>query len=629
MAVLILSCSFLSLRPTLSLKKTGTQDILVLIDNSESMAGDGKINQLQQTLSALRHRNFRQFIFSESLSIISAEETIVPRGRHTDIAQALEKIKSFQPAAVMILTDGNHNYGKDPIDVAKDIDFQVYCLGIGKRIRRDAEIVWVETPTYAYYGDKIRVIIRARFTGYSNEKAKISLFGQNKKISFKEVTLNGSASNDFEFEILPKNLGRNVFEVKIDVDSDDRPINNNRQFHIEVLKERVEVLYFTSNLSKNLGSFAEGLKNANYINLSFIAEIARGNYYLISKEGIEKTEFPEIGQFDVIIMDNVDFLMLPQKELLASFIGEGGGLLILAGENIFTWSGFLKRVISLDLSTQRIVEPIVPVVVNPFSVLKGEIDLPPFNAVSTGHVDSSNVIIILETKEHFPLMGFGNYLKGKVFLILGYPLGQWGFRLVGLGRENPVPALLSDIIRFLSPLGARRRICLNTNETVFNLNEGIEFIAQTYNRGLTLEGSYEVMLEIKDDSGKRILPMVETKLGHHLANFIPTQTGNFKAEAKSTMEGVAEQSNAIEFIVNEISVEKLDTGLNEELLVTLAKATGGEYLTSDNLRDFKPELKPVVRTNRISLDFTNPIFYIIVCAFFVFEWFLRKRRGEV
>ncbi len=80
---------------------------VVLTDYSASMAR--YIDDIQQTINEIDFTH-TQFYFGETLS------TIVPEGtqlssRFTNIAQPLMQIGKTQPAFIVLVSDGNHNYG--------------------------------------------------------------------------------------------------------------------------------------------------------------------------------------------------------------------------------------------------------------------------------------------------------------------------------------------------------------------------------------------------------------------------------------------------------------------------------------------------------------------------------------
>ncbi len=628
-AILILTMAIINIRPLLTFKSRGSQEIIVLIDNSKSIGLGGKFAQMKQAMVNLAQLTDRKYVFSEDLQPVKKGDTISPDGRLTNITQALEKVRLLRPAGLIIISDGRHNYGVSPEEIAQQIEFPIYSVGLGTVLTRDAEIIWLETPAYTFFGSQAKIKIRIKAVGYENTPGEINIYYQNKKIATRMIKLDGLMMSDFEFEILPKDIGRNSYEAILKAEgADDNLLNNRRQFEIDVLKDKTNLLYFATSLSKNASFLIEALKEEDYIRPTYIAEITTGRYYHIDQDGINETNLPIVNHFDVIILDNVRANTFSEAQLL-NFVENGGAILMLGGDNLADWFNFFKTTLSIYLDSKILREPVQPKIIKDFSILQMDRDYPPFSAANSVRLGSDKITILAETKEKYPILGYGKYQQGRIFFIFGYPLWQWNSRLTAMNQENKAAALVVEIVRFLTPLGARSRIRLKTDKRIYNLNEMVELTAQTYNNQLILNGGYEVMARIEGADQKIEIPMVENEPGHYRANYSSIAPGNYEMYAYSIMDDVNKESNRVEFSVTELALEQLDAGLNVDLLQTLATMTGGQYVTVDSLPNFRPQSKPVERIKRLTLDFSQPVFLIIFLLLLTFEWILRKRRGEI
>lgn len=627
LAVIIVLLAFLSIRPAFSFRQQRQSELIILVDDSQSMETDLKMSQVDQVLSKIGSLADRAFTFSEDLRPLEKGKKVIPSGKWTNISQAIEKAGVYDPGGLVIISDGNHNFGADPSQITRLEKFPVYTIGVGRELKKDVEVVSVDAPTYVFYGEKIKARVRLKYSGYKGKEVRVSLKSSTGSVvSVRPTILDGSASNDLDFEFVPGPLGRNRYEIEIEsLPDDDNASNNRYDFYITVLKEKSNLLYYTSNLSENVGFFQSVLKDAKSLNPVYVAEVAQGIWYEIKGDNIRKVTFPRIEEFEVVIFDDVDFAEIRDRLRLEEFLAQGGGVLVLAGEKTRSWGQFLETVISFRLN-ERITRGVIDFrVASQFSVLEPDQELPPFAAANAGYFSGKDGVVVAETEDRFCLIGYSTRQKGKLFLVLGYPIWQWGFRMVGLDQGHFVPQLMADIVRFLSPLAVRSRIDLKTRKEVFNLNEAVEFTGQTFDENLVQKGGYEVLVRIGSDT----ITMVETEPGHLIGEYIPTRAGEFKALAYSNMDGSQQLSNEIAFRVKEISVEAANTALNQGLLSALAQESGGRYLNADSLADFKPDLRSVEKVSRIAIDFSQPLFLVFFCLLLVGEWILRKRRGYI
>ncbi len=627
-SLLIIIFFFLNINLVLPITRTESSKIALLIDQSESMADSEKISQLKTVLTDLKEYRAVSFGFSESLSTIEDYDKLIFKGRTTDITRALFTLSAHNPSAIILLSDGNHNQGPDPITALGVISCPIYTVGIGRELKSDAEIVEVDLPAYIFYGDKVEARVRVKYSGEKRTKGDIALMLSGKTLARQSVEMGGPGMQEFKFTFIPQELGRKILEVSLDI-RDDNLLNNRYRSAIEVLKNKIALLYLSSGLNENLRFLKNAFEPNSLISPTFIVELTKGTYYKIEQERLIKAQSFDLDRFDVVILDNINLKTSPQATSIKKYVEEGGGLLILGGDNLSTFDDFLSDIFSLTRVKQNLTGPVSPVVASSFSVLKPGIDLPPFPGVDLYRTTGDRIEKIIQTQEGYLLFGFGKYYAGKVFLITGRNIGLWGFNLVGLGRENIIPELFVDIVYLLSPLGSKGRINLRSNKTIYRLNEEIVFSAETFTRGLKPAAGYEPLLEISGYSTKKTIPMVETGPGKYQAAYRLSEPGEFQAWVSADMEGNPEKSNRIMFTIGDESVEQIGPDLNKDLLVNLAQITNGRYLTIDQIKNFKPELKPQIKRQNLIIDFTHPIFIILAALFLILEWVLRRRKGEI
>ena len=136
--VLILVLFF---EPTVTLNQTEERKtkIGVLVDNSTSMAignnAKNKIEEINQIISKLQNGFDDDEIFFSTLSNqnISPDSIIFNYGV-TDLNSGLKNILNSNdetPHAVILLSDGNHNSGEEPLNQAENSNLPIIAIGFG------------------------------------------------------------------------------------------------------------------------------------------------------------------------------------------------------------------------------------------------------------------------------------------------------------------------------------------------------------------------------------------------------------------------------------------------------------------------------------------------------------------
>jgi hypothetical protein len=562
----------------------------VLTDYSASMAR--YTNDIQQAINGIDFTH-TQFYFGETLS------TIVPEGtqrssRFTNIAQPLKQIGKTQPAFIVLVSDGNHNYGHFPFSEIK-------------------------YPAYAFVNDSIKIEVVIESQGFTGGKAQVVL-RYNEKKQKKSFLLNTTkAKTKLEFSV-------NVHQpekVKVFVDVARQPEelsykNNKLEFPLRVLPRKTKVIYFTEHLSFNTKFMQRTMIQDDYIDLIPLARID-GNTVLNLVTNAKLINLPGLDDIDVIILDNVHLGKVPWINIEES-LKKGMGLLCIGSIQGHTtlWNDMLPI-----NTTEAIVKGNFPLKIKePFSCLVPGDDYPPLSAINRVLGVKDKAIIIAQAN-NVPIIAYHNYGTGMVFQINGIDIGTWQFLQLGLKQKDLLAHLLRDVIRFLSPIGKNKRLFLNTLHRIYNVGETITLKLQSYDQNYRLAGGGDFFFEFDNTA----IPFFETGKGMYQACFISKKAGDIFLQASGKLEDEELTSNTLEFTVSGAIIE-IDQGLNKDFLQTLAKETGGEYFSLNELAVFELPLPENVYRLKI-IDFDSPISYFLIFALLAIDWIIRRRRGII
>lgn len=588
---------------------------VVLTDYSASMAR--YIDDIQQTINEIDFTH-TQFYFGETLS------TIVPEGtqlssRFTNIAQPLKQIGKTQPAFIVLVSDGNHNYGHFPFSEIKELNTPVYCFGVGSEKPRDIAIIDVKYPAYVFVNDSIKIEVVIESQGFAGGRAQVVL-RYNKKEQKKSFLLNTTkAKTKLEFSV-------NVHQpeqVKVFVDvarqAEELSYKNNKlEFPLRVLPRKTKVIYFTEHLSFNTKFMLRTMIQDDYIDLIPLARID-GNTVLNLVTNAKLINLPSLDDIDVIILDNVHLGKVPWRNIEES-LKKGMGLLCIGSIQGHTtlWNDMLP------ISTsEAIIKGNFPLrIKEPFSCLIPGDDYPPLSAINRVLGVKDKAIIIAQAN-NVPIIAYHNYGTGTVFQINGIDIGTWQFLQLGLKQKDLLTHLLSDVIRFLSPIGKNKRLILNTLHRIYSVGETITLKLQSYDQNYRLAGGGDFFFEFDNTE----IPFFETGKGIYQACFISKEAGDIFLQASGKLEDEELTSNTLEFTVSGAVIE-IDQGLNKDFLQTLASETGGEYFSLNELAIFElPLPENVHRLKKVNFD--SPISYFLIFVLLAIDWIIRRRRGII
>ena len=588
---------------------------VVLTDYSASMAR--YTDDIQQTINEIDFTH-TQFYFGETLS------TIVPEGtqlssRFTNIAQPLKQIGKTQPAFIVLVSDGNHNYGHFPFSEIKELNTPVYCFGVGSEKPRDIAIIDVKYPAYVFVNDSIKIEVVIESQGFAGGRAQVVL-RYNKKEQKKSFLLNTKkAKTKLEFSV-------NVHQpeqVKVFVDvarqAEELSYKNNKlEFPLRVLPRKTKVIYFTEHLSFNTKFMLRTMVQDDYIDLVPLARID-GNTVLNLVTNAKLINLPSLDDIDVIILDNVHLGKVPWRNIEES-LKKGMGLLCIGSIQGHTtlWNDILP----ISTSEAIIKGTFQLRIKEPFSCLVPGDDYPPLSAINRVLGVKDKAIIIAQAN-NVPIIAYHNYGTGTVFQINGIDIGTWQFLQLGLKQKDLLTHLLSDVIRFLSPIGKNKRLILNTLHRIYSVGETITLKLQSYDQNYRLAGGGDFFFEFDNTE----IPFFETGKGIYQACFISKEAGDIFLQASGKLEDEELTSNTLEFTVSGAVIE-IDQGLNKDFLQTLASETGGEYFSLNELAIFElPLPENVHRLKKVNFD--SPISYFLIFVLLAIDWIIRRRRGII
>ncbi|HYO25634.1 MAG TPA: hypothetical protein VEQ85_11885 [Lacipirellulaceae bacterium] len=283
-----------------------------------------------------------------------------PLGAETRLGDALAAIQADQTggplAGVVLLSDGGHNRGVDPLAVADALaaaNAPVAAVGLGStEPRRNVRVQELIAPSRAYPEDKVTVRALIHAESYNGRTVTVELSAREAapdaaavRIGEAEATFESDADTvEVEFDLEPAVVGPLELEARVAAPADDQYADDNqRSAEVEVVDANTRVLLVASGATRDYRFLRNQLRRDRRMTVDVWLQGAPAG---ISQDADKiLTSFPaskdELFAYDAIVAFDADWMQLEtaQVDLLEEWVAqEAGGLIVVAGPiNTAAW----------------------------------------------------------------------------------------------------------------------------------------------------------------------------------------------------------------------------------------------------------------------------------------------------
>ena len=594
-----------------------------------------------------------RFGFSSEVSRLSRNSWQVPElGKKTALGDALhsglsQKVGDFELGSVVVFSDGVNNQGRDVLEVAKEYrarGIPINVIGVGKKILRgDMGISFVNRKPRAVAKEELllQAEVVNKFPG--NQKALVSLVKGDQVIEETAVDLKGGESKVFSFApLIPKFAGPQRYRLLVATPEGDSDPSNDTDSLLVVINppEQFSVLYLSNQVRPLYPFLKRTLGNEERFKLSSIVRLGENVFHAFGEK--VKPGYPQNPndwmEFDTVLLD-LDCLSELNASVVSSlkdFVQKRGGGLLAFGELKDArkqLGGVLpvknaERVLAKDNLSLRVYEQ--PLFTPKDRVEKMKPFIPdrlPGYFVSKQNKGARGVIV--------------SKANGKAVLsVQAYGAGKsayWGVPddwRRAIGDENGA----KEFRKFWQTLtqwlgeGGEDRLKIEEREDV--LPRGIDAMLKVEALGADFEPAMDAMVKAEvagpDGFAKTIqlYPQGATA-GQYSGSFRPKLPGAYAVKYNLLFPD-GEELNSESFVrVSETGEESKDLSYAERELKMLAKLTGGQFLSINEMNDnWIPTFAESIPTlqKRSSLADLWPFFTVLFLAA-GFEWVLRRQAG--
>ena len=168
----------------------------------------------------------------------------------TNLSAALQQVTrdatGVELAAAVLLTDGQHNQGRDPRQVAAAMaDVPVHIVPVGNTQQlRDVMLHHVQAPRAVIESDNI--VVEAMITAYGcdGEELIVEFREGEQVIESQQITAAGQRSDHrLAFATQASGLGRHSYTLHVEPLTEEHTVDNNKaELHVEVTEDQIRVL---------------------------------------------------------------------------------------------------------------------------------------------------------------------------------------------------------------------------------------------------------------------------------------------------------------------------------------------------------------------------------------------------
>jgi uncharacterized membrane protein len=374
-------------RPMALLPPAGPREAIVpvLVDTSRSMRltdaeGQSRMARASalvefELLPALS-KSYRTPLFAIGDSLAPASTgSLSARARQSDLAGALtrvrERFRGERVAGIVLISDGADTGGAaGPARQELPADLPpVFAVGIGAAGGiRDREVISVAAGDQRLDRASVDLQVSTTSAGFGREPFELRLLSGGRVLERRRVTPSADGSpNDERFAVFPDQRTATMYTVEIPAERDEAAAENNvrrvlvspvgRKRHLLVIEgapgfeHSFMTRAWTADSGLEVDTVVRKGKNANGSN-TFSIQAAAGRERALTEGFPLRRE--DLYAYDALVIANVegDFFTHAQLAMIADFVSERGGGLLVVGGRSFAQRGLIGTPIEAALPVE-------------------------------------------------------------------------------------------------------------------------------------------------------------------------------------------------------------------------------------------------------------------------------------
>ena len=613
--------------------------LTVLTDNSSSIEFLDQASTLRSLKNKIKNDpdlnerfNIQHYSFDNQLN---TKDSLTFNGSQTNVTKALgslEEINRGLTAPVILLTDGNQTYGSDYEFSLKNYAQPIFPVILGDTIKyTDFKIQQLNVNRYTYLKNKFPVEIIINYEGQSRTPAEsintrfVISSGENVLYS-ENITLSpGNNSEIINVELAATSIGIKKYKAEIiPLSSERNTSNNSREFAVEVIDQKTDIVIISDILHPDLGSLKKIIESNEQRSL-------------VIKKPIQNNT--ELDDFELIILyqPNNKF-----NSVLNELNTQKKNFLIITGTNT-DWTFLNKSQGYFSKKPSSATEDVQPVYNSNFSsFLVEDINFEAYPPLKTTIGDVTFTVkndVLLTSKigsieTGQPLLVTFENTATRGALLLGEDIWKWRAQSYLINNDfEEFDTFFGKIIQYLTSTMKKERLNLSYEPFYYGKNN-VRVLAEFFDKNYIFNPNASLKIQLKDKSSGEIrsIPLLLKKNNYYEADLSLLPASEYEFTVTATNENISKSGS---FSILDFEAEKQFLNPNATKLTQLAANTGGEsfYAFNQSLIDKLLEdnrFKPVQKSKENIVPLIDWKWLLALIALTLSaEWFFRKYNGLI
>ncbi len=535
--------------------------------------------------------------------------------------------------ALVFISDGIFNVGKNPLYIADDLSCPIYTVAMGDTsIRKDLLIGKVNHNQTVFKNNffPLEILIQANKLIHQNTKLTVT---ENNGIVFeKNIPIRSNSYAEWvNLSLEAKEAGMHRYSINLAaVDEEITTENNSMDVFIQVMDERKKIAMIYNSPNPDVSAIVQALKgNESYTLETFTAD---------------KFNVP-INDYDVVILHQLPSRTNQINQILESIKKlQMPVFFIFGSQTNYAFLNNLNLGVQLQLSREMFNEayPIYNQNFSTFTLSPSVLDIlqemPPVQVPFANYKLASSVDVLLYQKignvqTSYPLLFYNQIENQKVVVCMADGFWRWrNYNYMLEENQDAFNEIISKSIQYLS-VKEDKSFFRVSGENVFNENEAIIFNAELYNQNYELINDPEVNMQIVNKKRSYTFTFSRTFKSYHLdAGRLPVGDYQWKA---SVHYGDKKYEKIGYFSVKKVNIETINLIADHQSLKNIANLNQGAMFFPQQLSDLETTIKnnkeivTVARYNKKHNSLLNSFLILFTILFSLgIEWFLRKWSGS-
>lgn len=613
---------------------TLTDNSASMLNYSDSLTVKRNVDQLHTQLKA-RYGDDFDFVNLAVGNGVNGEK-VSYSDQLTDLDAGFEYIYNTfynqNIGGICFISDGNYNKGKSPVYSAEKIAITpIFSIGVGDTAqKRDQIIRNVGVNDVAFFKNQFPVEVDIQAVQMGQGTNEVSIYKSGKKIATESVKYE-NGKMDFahlSFFLEATEIGFVQYTVEIKPLANESSLQNNKwTFYVEVIDSRSKILMLASAPHPDVAAIKSVIdKDENVEVKSELTTDWSGKL-----EGYELLIWHEPGVIaNSSLIEEIKRTRIPVWYLIGSQSSSnvidqlGIGVKMPRGKRTDEAQVVVKNNFQLFDLTEETKKTIASH--PPLSV--------PFGGVQStqGEVLFSQRIGPVEKKD--PVLVYGTASTGKFGVLIGEGLWKWKIAEFAKKQKNDAfIELIQKSVQYLTVKKNTDALRINLPKR-FTINDDVIINGEFYNSSFDRITTPTIAFVLTDEKGDKVnYQFAKNSMDYRLV-LGKLKSGQYSWVASASYDGKKYTKNGL-FVVEDISLERINSSANHNLLNQLAMNSNGKFYTLANagalLDDISKRGDIVTITYEESAfnDFIDYkwVFFLIVLLL-ASEWFIRRRSGS-